>query len=110
MTERPKEMKGITHRKKTGCGNMYVTINKTDDGKVLEVFARLGRAGGCASSQTEALGRLISCALKHDIPIEAITKQLSGIRCQNPVGQDDQLVGSCSDAIAQVLSKYEEPK
>lgn len=107
MGDRPDKLHGSTHRLKTGCGNLYVTINLDESGKPEEVFVRLGKAGGCASSQTEALGRLITLALRHDVPIEDIIKHLGGIGCHQPAfsgGGGRNL--SCADAVANALKAH----
>ena len=102
---RPKITFGATIKMKTGCGNLYVTINEDENG-ICEVFSTLGKAGGCAASQTEAISRLISLALRSGIDPESIVDQLKGIRCPNPIWQDGDKILSCADAIAKAIEKY----
>lgn len=100
--DRPKSVSGETIKVPTGCGAMYVTINES----VPEVFSRLGKAGGCPASQSEAIGRLVSLALKNDIEIEEITHQLNGISCHKPCGFGADKILSCADAMSHALEIY----
>ncbi len=102
---RPVQTAGVTERINTGCGKLYVTINEDDQG-ICKVFAQMGKTGGCASSQIEAAGRLISLALRSGVKVEAILKQISGIRCPSPIWQNGKLVLSCPDGISQVIKHY----
>jgi ribonucleoside-diphosphate reductase alpha chain len=101
--KRPEILQGITRLMKTGCGNLYVTINKDEKNKPFEVFTNIGKAGGCAASQSEAIGRLISLALRSGIEPQEIVKQLKGISCHAPVWSSSGKITSCSDAIAKAI-------
>ncbi len=102
---RPRVIYGSTQRIKTGCGNLYVTINEDDYG-IFEVFATMGKAGGCAASQLEGLSRMISLALRVGVDPNYIIKQISGIRCPAPAWDEGEMVLSCADAVAKALYKY----
>ncbi|NQT28285.1 MAG: TSCPD domain-containing protein, partial [Candidatus Omnitrophica bacterium] len=63
------------------------------------------KAGGCAASQLEAVGRLVSLALRGGIDVKVIVEQLKGIRCPSPSWDKGKKIFSCADAIAWVLEK-----
>lgn len=88
-------------------GDLYVTINQDENGVPFEVFATLGKAGGAAMADVEAIGRLISLALRSGIPLNDIYQQLRGISCDRAVGVGPNKVLSVPDAIAQALAQHE---
>jgi ribonucleoside-diphosphate reductase alpha chain len=104
--KRPDVIRGSTRFTKTGCGNLYVTINEDDQGHLFELFTSMGKAGGCAASQSEAIGRLVSLAFRSNIEPEEVIKQLKGISCHSPIWHEGGRILSCSDAIAKALEKY----
>ena len=102
---RPQVVRGVTRKITTGCGNLYVTMNEDEHG-LFEVFARLGKAGGCADAQLEAVGRLISLCLRSGVKPEDIIKQLKAIRCPNPLLARGGPILSCPDAIAKAIEDH----
>jgi ribonucleoside-diphosphate reductase alpha chain len=104
VRERPETLEGFTTKMKTGLGHLYVTVTE-QNGKPFEVFATIGKSGRSTTAKTEAIGRLISLALRADVDVKDIINQLMGIGGEHPVFQEGGLVLSIPDAIARVLEK-----
>ncbi len=102
---RPAITRGETERIRTGEGKLYITLNEDSDG-VCEVFASLGKAGGSAAAQSEAMCRLISLGLRSGIDPRAIITELKGISGPNPVWDNGELILSAPDAIGRALERY----
>jgi len=102
---RPRLTHGMTERVITGEGTLYVTINEDSEG-LCEVFASIGKHGGNVAAQSEAIGRLISLALRCGIDARSVINQLKGIAGPNQVWEDGQLILSTPDAIGKVLERY----
>jgi ribonucleoside-diphosphate reductase alpha chain len=102
---RPEVIVGTTTKVSTGCGNLYVTINVDEEGEPFELFTQMGKAGGCAASQLEAIGRLVSLGFRSGIEVKSIIEQLRNIRCPSPSWEKGQRIFSCADAIARVIEK-----
>jgi ribonucleoside-diphosphate reductase alpha chain len=96
---------GATRKMITGCGSLYVTMNEDENG-LFEVFAVMGKSGGCAASQTEAISRLISLGLRCGVDPHHIIKQIKGVRCPNQAWEKGGRIYSCADAIAKALERY----
>jgi len=107
---RAKIVSGITIETRTGCGDLYVTINEDERKNPFEVFAQLGKSGGCAASQTEAIGRLTSLCLRSGISWEQVVKQLKGIICDRSYGFGKEKIFSCADAVAKAIELHQESK
>ena len=103
--DRPRALTGSTYQMQTGCGPLYVTINE-DGAGVFELFTTMGKAGGCASSQCEAIGRLVSLAWRSGIQARQAVKQMIGITCHKPAGFGDNRITSCADAVAKAIQMH----
>jgi len=107
---RPEILNGPTARVETGCGKMYVTLNFHSD-RSFEVFIRLGKAGGCAGAQTEAIARLMSWGFRLGGDVDEAIKHCRGIQCHQPIHGG---ATSCADAVAtaiiNILEKNHERK
>ena len=103
--ERPLITTGMTQKIETGCGHLYITINSDEKG-ACEIFTQMGKVGGCASAQLEAIARLTSLLLRSNVKVSAIARQLKGIRCPSPMWNNGEIVTSCADSIAKSLEVF----
>jgi ribonucleoside-diphosphate reductase alpha chain len=107
---RPDLLKGSTRRVESPLGTMYVTITEDDKGQPFEVFMSLGKAGGALMADVEAIGRLISLALRSGVPLPEIYRQLRGISSDRAVGLGPHKVMSVPDAIGIAIEKWMQEK
>lgn len=103
---RPEVMRGTTIRKETPLGVMFVNITEDEKGQPFEVFLNLGKAGGSAMADAEAIGRLVSLALRSGISLPEIHRQLRGISSDRAVGLGPNKVLSLPDAVGIALEQW----
>jgi ribonucleoside-diphosphate reductase alpha chain len=103
--ERPMSLPSTTDKIKTGFGNLYVTISFQNQ-KPFEVFASIGKSGYSTMADAEALGRLISLALRSGVEADEVIQQLKGIGGSEPIFTEGGLIQSIPDAIAKILEKH----
>jgi ribonucleoside-diphosphate reductase alpha chain len=103
--DRPDSLPSVTDKIKTGFGNLYVTISYLDQ-KPFEVFTSIGKSGYTTMADAEALGRLISLALRSGVDPKDVISQLKGIGGSEPIFTDGGLVQSLPDAIAKILERH----
>lgn len=104
--DRPDIVYGFTQKVRTGLGDLYLTVNEID-GKPFEVFTTIGRSGRSITAKAEAIGRLVSLALRSGVHVREIVKQLKGIGGEHPVFQKKGMLLSIPDAVSWVLeNKY----
>ena len=106
VAHRPDILQGFTRKIRTGYGNLYVTVN-LKDGLPFEVFAHIGKSGYTTMADTEAICRMISLALRSDIPLGQIVRQLRGIGGSSQVFSGGSRVSSIPDAITQILESFQ---
>jgi ribonucleoside-diphosphate reductase alpha chain len=87
-----------------------VTITEYENGQPFEMFISLGKAGGALMADVEAIGRLISLALRSGIPLKEIYRQVRGISSDRTIGLGPQKVSSVPDAIGIAIEKWLQEK
>ena len=107
---RPETLRGVTRRMETPLGTMYVTITEDEKGQPFEVFMSLGKAGGALMADVEAIGRLISLALRSGIPMKEIHRQIRGISSDRVIGLGANKVMSVPDAVGIAIERWMQEK
>jgi ribonucleoside-diphosphate reductase alpha chain len=107
---RPEMLRGTTRRVDTPLGTLYVNITEDDKGQPFEVFMSLGKAGGALMADVEAIGRLISLALRSGIPMKEIHRQLRGISSDRVIGLGANKVLSVPDAVGIAIERWMQEK
>src|SRR3989344_3262265 len=111
VTKRPPVMYGLTYKTQTPLGDAFITINKDGQGNPFEAFITIGKSGSDVAAMADALGRMISLALRLQSQVPArervrqIVAQLSGIGGMRTIGFGEKRVRSVPDAVAKVLAE-----
>lgn len=107
----PEIVSGLRIRQMTPFGNMHVKITvdpRTD--RELEVFAQLGKGGDVATSDLEAICRMISLWLRSGGSLKHVIKQLEGIGSSLQIPTRFGRIMSLGDGLACALKKYTRAK
>ncbi|MBM3130719.1 MAG: adenosylcobalamin-dependent ribonucleoside-diphosphate reductase [Chloroflexi bacterium] len=108
---RPRAVHGSTYEIATPLGKAYITVNRNGADQPFEVFCNVGKAGSDTAAVSEAIGRLISLALRLPSPLsptdrlQEIVDQLGGIGGGRSMGFGARRVRSLPDGIAQALAE-----
>ena len=103
-TQRPETLTSSTTKISTGYGNLYLTISELNS-KPFEIFCTIGKSGGSIMAKAEVVGRLVSLALKYEVPLQEIVNQLTDISGEKPQAWKDGVVKSIPDAVGKILKE-----
>lgn len=109
---RPRYLPGYTFSVETPLGKAFITINENGGGQPFEVFINTAKAGSETAAVSEAIGRLISYALRLASPVEPrkrleqVQRQLAGIGGGRSLGFGPNRIRSLPDGVAHVLEEY----
>ncbi|QOJ13497.1 MAG: adenosylcobalamin-dependent ribonucleoside-diphosphate reductase [Planctomycetia bacterium] len=107
----PEIVSGLRIRQLTPFGNMHVKITVDPRRETeLEVFAQLGKGGDVATSDLEAICRMISLWLRAGGSLRHVIKQLEGIGSSLQIPTRAGRIMSLGDGLACALKKYTRAK
>lgn len=103
----PSILSALRLRTRTPFGNMHMTVSlDANTEKELEIFAQIGKAGDIASSDLEAICRMVSLFLRSGGTLEMVIDQLEGIGSSQVIPTRDGQVMSIGDAMGKLLRRY----
>ena len=102
------ELYGVTSKYNTACGTLFVTINKDNEGNIVEIFTNSSKNGTCKANLNGET-RMASLALRAGVKVEEVIDTLKNIQCQSCAfarAKGNKIDGtSCPDIIAKAINK-----
>ena len=109
---RPTDLSGTTSKVPVSINGeshkMYVTVNGID-GKPLEVFASIGKAGSSVRVMADCISRLVSCQLQDGAdPERLIRRHLIDMRGGDPTpwALGETLIHSIPDGVGKAVLRW----
>jgi ribonucleoside-diphosphate reductase alpha chain len=84
----PKSRNGKTISFSVAGAEGYITANSYDDGRLGEVFLKLGKQGSTLAGVMDAFSIAISIALQYGVPLETYIQKLTNLKFE-PAGMTD---------------------
>jgi len=109
-SKRPRSYPSVSKHFVTGCGSIFVHVSFDENDNPVELFANMGKAGGCSMAMLEAVGKATSIGLRCGIDPREFIKQYIGIRCPNPHWDNKEQQLSCMDVMGKALRSAVEGK
>ncbi|QLH82153.1 adenosylcobalamin-dependent ribonucleoside-diphosphate reductase [Halosimplex pelagicum] len=104
---RPKTLHSATTKISTGYGEIFINITYDDNGDPFETFINTGKSGGLFASDSEAIGKVVSVALRSGVPPEEIIDVLENIRAPKRGWDEGEQIESIPDAVATALKRFQ---
>jgi len=84
----PKARRGITTSFTVGGAEGYMTASQYDDGRLGELFLKLGKQGSTLAGVMDAFSIAISIALQYGVPLETYVQKFTNLKFE-PAGMTD---------------------
>ena len=108
-----KVLNGATYKYRTACGTLYITINKDENGNIIEIFTNSSKNGTCKANLNGET-RLASLALRSGVKVNEVINSLKSIQCQSCIfakAKGNEIDGSsCPDIISKCIKDEYEKK
>lgn len=104
----PTTRSSITHRVKImdaalGEASLYLTAGLYEDGRIGELFARVGKQGTTLRGLLDTVAIQMSLLFQYQVPLDEIVKQFAGTRFE-PMGTTDNAdIPHCSSLIDYIV-------
>lgn len=99
------QLRGRTFKWKTVPENTYIILSE-HEGKLAECFVIVGKGGQTVHGLSEALGRVLSLAMRAGVDLDELIDQLKNIGGADPVWDKGQLLQSIPHCIALSIEQW----